>query len=82
MIMSYFCTCVLAVVTEINIFLKNQVVVCLEVPDAHMVTSRDLLAMIFDEPEIGLPHEAEDTFALWFISPLFGKRFFSEFTNC
>lgn len=57
--------------TEINVLLKNHVVICLEVEDAQTATCRDLLAMIFEEPEVGLPHEAEDVFALWLVSPLF-----------
>lgn len=58
-------------VTEVNVLLKNQVMVCLEVEDVQMVTCRDLIGMILDEPEVGLPREAEDVFALWLISPLF-----------
>ena len=62
----------IVIVTEVNVLLKNQVMVCLEVEDVQMVTCRDLIGMILDEPEVGLPREAEDIFALWLISPLFG----------
>ncbi|GAB6024448.1 hypothetical protein CHUAL_009607 [Chamberlinius hualienensis] len=58
-------------VSEVNVLLKNNVAVCLEVENFSSLSCKDLVQLILSEPQIELTEADGEIFALWMVSSLF-----------